>query len=668
MAKKKEKSVWLLRFLSSGKFDNPRDDTIMEEMIRYVIYNSALILGSAFLVIYGFTVLARGNTVQGILDMTLGAYCFIVIFLLRTKLSFNVCGLLVMIPFGLFCAFLLWSGGERGFASLWIFTYPLLAIFILGLYTGTILSGFLLVAIFACTMIPGFANYNYSAGIAASRLVGVFMMVLILTIVYEQVRIIKERWVRQLRIALQKERDEIAAMKDNLQVGLFLMNKDYVIQGAYSKALEDILGTDELEGVKLTNLLSSSIKAKERDTLEDYFNMVLNRSFDTKMLEDINPISEFAYTVEHSNEEKTLRSSFTTVDRGHGEYFILGTLEDVTAAKLLEQQLAQETARREEEMRALFQVIQVEPRVFGDFIEDTEYEFNRINDTLKTKELSAQEVMVDIYQSIHAIKSNSLILGLDNFGDKLHRLESQIKEIRDKGDIGFEDMLHITVEIEKIMKEKDKFRDTIGKIESFHAAAGGSRRQDRYVLVETLTKACEKAAAALDKKVKFIVDELDGVVLERGPRRIIKEVLTQLVRNSVYHGIEAPAERTSRGKNSAGTIRLSIKCEDNKIHIKLSDDGRGLNFDKIREKALELHILQKEDADDKNHLLQAIFAPGFSTADGTDMHAGRGIGLNLVRERIKDLHGSIKLQTEPEKGTVFNLFIPLEKAAAAKTS
>ena len=104
------------------------------------------------------------------------------------------------------------------------------------------------------------------------------------------------------------------------------------------------------------------------------------------------------------------------------------------------------------------------------------------------------------------------------------------------------------------------------------------------------------------------------------------------------------------------------------MHIKLSDDGRGLNFDKIREKALELHILQKEDADDKNHLLQAIFAPGFSTADGADMHAGRGIGLNLVRERIKDLHGSIKLQTEPEKGTVFNLFIPLEKTAAAKTS
>ena len=184
--------------------------------------------------------------------------------------------------------------------------------------------------------------------------------------------------------------------------------------------------------------------------------------------------------------------------------------------------------------------------------------------------------------------------------------DSRIKDIRDKGDIGFEDMLHITVEIEKIMKEKDQFRDTIGKRESFHAAAGGSRRQDRYVLVETLTNACEKAAAALEKKVKFTVDELDGVVLERGPHRIIKEVLTQLVRNSVYHGIEAPAERTDSGKTSTGTIRLSITCEDDQVHIQLSDDGRGLNVDKIREKALELHILQKEDMDDKNHLLQAL--------------------------------------------------------------
>jgi two-component system chemotaxis sensor kinase CheA len=103
-----------------------------------------------------------------------------------------------------------------------------------------------------------------------------------------------------------------------------------------------------------------------------------------------------------------------------------------------------------------------------------------------------------------------------------------------------------------------------------------------------------------------------------------------------------------------------------RVHVKLSDDGRGLDFDKIRVKAEELKMFaSKEEAADKNNLLQAIFSPGFSTVKEADVHAGRGIGLNLVRERIRDLHGSIKLQSEPGKGTVFNVFIPLEIAAMA---
>ncbi|MDR2553690.1 MAG: hypothetical protein LBD31_11080 [Treponema sp.] len=660
-AANREKGGWLLRFFSSGKFDDPRGDENLEIMIRYVIFNISLIAGAAFLVFFGISVALDGNVLRGVIDLLFGFLCLSIVVFLRLNVPFVICGILSLVPFGVLCVVFLLSGGERGFALLWIYAYPMMTIFILGLYTGSLLSGLLLGAILVGMFIPGLADYSYILPIAL-RVAGVYVLVLVLSIVYEQVRIVKDHWLNRLQHALQKERDEITAMKDNLKVGVFLMNRDHVIQGAYSKALEGIMGTDELEGIKLTDLFSASIKAKERDTLEDYFSMVLNRSFDPKMLEEINPISEFTYMIEHSGEEKILRTSFSTVDRGHGEYFILGTVEDITAAKVLARQLAEEEEKREEEMRALFQVIQVEPRVFNDFIEDTEYEFNRINDTLKARDLSAKDVMVDIYQSIHAIKSNALILGLDNFSGKLHQLETKIKEIRDQEEIGFENMLHVTVEIEKIMKEKDKFRDTIGRIEAFNAVAGGNRRQDRYVLTETLAKACDKAAAAMNKKVKFTVEDLDGVVLEYGPRRIIKEVLTQLVRNSVYHGVEDPQERRAAGKDAEGHIRLSIKYNGQRVHIRLTDDGRGLDFDRIRDKALDLKLIQQGDAGDKNHLLQAIFAPGFSTAEEADMHAGRGIGLNLVRERVRDLHGSIKLQTEPGKGTVFNIFIPLEAA------
>jgi chemotaxis protein histidine kinase CheA len=114
------------------------------------------------------------------------------------------------------------------------------------------------------------------------------------------------------------------------------------------------------------------------------------------------------------------------------------------------------------------------------------------------------------------------------------------------------------------------------------------------------------------------------------------------------------------GKEEQGLIRLAIKVRDDKIHIRLADDGAGLNFDRIREQARKTNIIRTdEEARDKNRLVQALFAPGFSTAVHEGIHAGRGIGLNLVRERLQAINGSIKVQTEEGKGTTFNLYIPL---------
>ena len=103
--------------------------------------------------------------------------------------------------------------------------------------------------------------------------------------------------------------------------------------------------------------------------------------------------------------------------------------------------------------------------------------------------------------------------------------------------------------------------------------------------------------------------------------------------------------------------------EDQKqIIIKLTDDGGGLNYKKIAEKALENNLIRKEDADNKDTLIKIIFTPGFSTAETEGVHAGRGIGLNLVRDRIKEVNGSIKVRSEINKGTVFSITIPVVKA------
>jgi two-component system chemotaxis sensor kinase CheA len=467
-------------------------------------------------------------------------------------------------------------------------------------------------------------------------------------------------FLQQLRKIAETATEEIAIMKDNLNIGIFLMDREFRIQPYYSQALDHILEEEELEGKKLTDILSSSLSAKELESLDDYFKMVINHDFDVKMLEEINPIDEMRYVHRETGKEKMLRYTFGMVDQGQGSSLILGTVEDVTAETTLQKQLSEEEDKREEEMRAVFEVIQVEPRVFLDFLEDTEYEFDRINTLLKNKDLTSRFAMVDIYQSVHAIKSNAIILGLENFSGKMQALESEIKKIQEREAIDFEDTLHITVEIEKVMREKDKFREIVSRIQSFRV--GDIQRQDEYVLVQSLIRACDKAARDLGKKVELVTDFIDPQAMASDSRRLIKEVLTQLVRNAVFHGIETPAERLAQGKNETGVIRLGINIETGKIHIKLADDGHGLDFNHIREKAREMNFLTEiSELEDNRHLVQFIFSPGFSTAEDAGLHAGRGIGLSLVRDRLHAINGSIRLHTEPGKGTAFHIFIPLEQ-------
>jgi two-component system chemotaxis sensor kinase CheA len=233
-------------------------------------------------------------------------------------------------------------------------------------------------------------------------------------------------------------------------------------------------------------------------------------------------------------------------------------------------------------------------------------------------------------------------------------LESKIKYLREQKTILQEDMLRLMEGIEKIKGEKDKLIGIIQKIQAFKA--GGKWHQSE-VLIASLTKACNRVSADLHKKVRLAVERIDLQILEKGPRRIIKEILMQLIRNAIYHGIESGEERQAQGKDETGTISLSIKRAEETIQLCLADDGGGIDFDKIRKKAEELHIDPGGEAD-QDWLVQTICAPGFSTTDVEGVHAGRGIGLNLVQNRVEELGGTIQVHSEYRKGTAFTIVIP----------
>jgi len=168
---------------------------------------------------------------------------------------------------------------------------------------------------------------------------------------------------------------------------------------------------------------------------------------------------------------------------------------------------------------------------------------------------------------------------------------------------------------------------------------------------------------ALGRRVRLQVEgqetELDKSLLEA-----IKDPLTHAVRNSLDHGIEPPEVREAAGKDPEGTLKLKAVQEGSHVLIEVSDDGAGINVDKVRQKAIERGLITVERAAHmvERELLQLIFLPGFSTAAEVTNVSGRGVGMDVVRTNVEKIGGKVEIDSRAGKGTTLRLRIPLTLA------
>ena len=168
---------------------------------------------------------------------------------------------------------------------------------------------------------------------------------------------------------------------------------------------------------------------------------------------------------------------------------------------------------------------------------------------------------------------------------------------------------------------------------------------------------------SLGRRVRLQVEgqdtELDKSLLEA-----IKDPLTHAVRNSLDHGIELPDVRLAAGKNPEGTLKLRAAQEGSHVIIEVSDDGAGINVDRVRQKAIERGLITAERAAHlaERELLQLIFLPGFSTAAAVTNVSGRGVGMDVVRTNVEKIGGKVEIDSRAGKGTTLRMRIPLTLA------
>lgn len=158
----------------------------------------------------------------------------------------------------------------------------------------------------------------------------------------------------------------------------------------------------------------------------------------------------------------------------------------------------------------------------------------------------------------------------------------------------------------------------------------------------------------LNKKVDFITNgtntELDKNTIDQ-----LAEPMMHIIRNCIDHGIESPEERVKKGKSEQGKITMAAYNSGNNVFISISDDGNGIDVDKVRKKAIDKGILKPHDKPSKKEIYDLIFMPGFSTAQSLTEVSGRGVGMDIVKKRINDLRGEVILDSDPGVGTTFTL-------------
>ncbi len=176
-----------------------------------------------------------------------------------------------------------------------------------------------------------------------------------------------------------------------------------------------------------------------------------------------------------------------------------------------------------------------------------------------------------------------------------------------------------------------------------------------------LERLVRKLAQHFQKNVRAVFlggeTKLDKVMMDH-----ILDPLVHIIRNAIDHGIEPPAERVRRGKPEVGTVRMEAAQLGNWIAIRITDDGAGIDLERVRVRGIDLGLLEDRPDLTRTDILRVIFAPGFSSAESVSEVSGRGIGLDIVKRTIEQLNGTITVRTEPGRGTTFEILLPITLA------
>lgn len=452
---------------------------------------------------------------------------------------------------------------------------------------------------------------------------------------------------------LWKAKSETDAIMGAVDQGLCLLDRDTTIGSEYSASFAGFFEGEQVAGSKLSFLLEKARAPASQEAVRDFIDLMFEDRLSQNKIRALNPLAETTLRAGEDGLHATTRFIPVRGNDGRVEH-VLAAFTDVTARKKMEEELARTQENLRMQNLALAEILALDRASVESFLEDAEETLSVMEDTLRKSEESRdfKAALTMMMRCVHTIKGNASLLNLTGVVQRAHEIESQMQESLTTGVDGSSILGHL-INIQDLKKELAALNELLLRITGF--SHGAAAEHGFAVFAERIASEHGKQV-----QVEVVAPHPWSGHLKRGA---LRDILTQLVRNSVVHGIEPPAEREKAAKPAAGRVRILCSASTDCLSLKYEDDGRGLDVEKIRRRAVATGRISEQDSRSlsPSQISALIFEPGFSTAETAGQHAGRGAGMDVVRSTVRELGGTLRLASAPGKYLQVSIELPLPR-------
>ena len=476
---------------------------------------------------------------------------------------------------------------------------------------------------------------------------------------------------RQYNAVLDSLNDNLVAKSeylnilDNVSDGLFLINEEMYIAPYYSKTLESVLDGGNLAGQRLDTMLQRLLPERTYRSVAEFLELCFSSTVDHRTVMKLNPLQQEEFFFDGRDGtlySKHLQWNFTRIIGSmDGQPKLMILVRDVTQQVELGQKVERQRVESAGEMELLYRILHVEPGMLREFIDGVEQNVRKINDVLESGRAVAE--LDRLFGLAHRIKGDAVLLNLDFIAARAHTLEDGLDALRQRTTIHNEDFLPLTITMSELTAMLNKAKNVTRRLTDFQRTFAAHNAQSGSLLEETVKKTVDRVAVDLGRQIEL----RSSIASEDIPEDMqdgVRAALLQLVRNAVVHGIESTHERIAVGKDPQGVLQVRVlrehSDEGEALVAVVRDDGRGLDIERIKQRALETGRYSQQDAAGwtSSDVARLIFAGGISTAGQTDLHSGRGVGMGVVGAVAHEHGGKIAVLYQAGRYTEFSLRFP----------